>query len=483
MCCSGAAGAARDVEDMMVKDHVLVWLDRREADFAHMADAIWEHPEFALEESFASKLQADYLEKAGFRVAWGGGGMPTAFIAEWGGGEPVIGFLGEFDALKNLSQKRSAVPDPVVPGGLGHGCGHNLLGTGAVAAAAAVKDWLESSGTPGVVRYYGCPAEESLIGKVFMARDGAFDDLDAAFNFHPWNSNSPNKGSFNALDNLKFHFHGRAAHAGASPHLGRSALDAVELMNVGANYLREHVEPEVRIHYVITNGGDLPNVVPAEAEVWYFVRAPRRTQLEKVTDRLRRIAQGAAMMTETEVEETYITGCYDLLNNSYLADLQYEAMREIGPIRFTDDEIAFAGRINSGYPEETRQSVFKSLRLPDDLRELPLIAENFPANDEGKVQAGSSDVGDASWIAPLSLLNTTCCPSGVPLHSWGMAASAGTSIGHKGMMHAAKIMALSAVALYSDPERVRKARDEFEKATGGRAYRSPLPAGAKPPLA
>lgn len=464
---------------MLVKDQILAWLERHQADFLHMADAIWEHPEFALKESFASKLQADYLENAGFHIAWGSGGMPTAFVAEWGRGKPVIGFLGEFDALKNLSQKRSPFPDPLIPGGLGHGCGHNLLGTGAVAAAAAVKEWLEASGTSGVVRYYGCPAEESLIGKVFMARDDAFNDLDAAFNFHPWNENSPNKGSYNALDNLKFHFLGKAAHAGAAPHLGRSALDAVELMNVGANYLREHVESDVRIHYVITHGGDLPNVVPAEAEVWYFVRAPQRPQLEKVTDRLRKIAQGAALMTETAVKETFVTGCYDLLNNHYLANVQYTAMQEIGPIQFTEEEIAFAKKINDGYPEETRKSVFKSLRVPEELREQPLLGENYPASDAGQVQTGSSDVGDVSWITPLSLLNTTCCPSAVPLHSWGMAASAGSSIGHKGMMHAAKIMSLSAVSLYSDPEHLRHARAEFEKAVRGREYKSPLPEGTK----
>jgi len=223
---------------MKTKQDVIRWLEENQAVYTRMSDEIWDHPEIALKEFHASRLQADALEAEGFRVTWGSGGMPTAFIAEWGSGKPVIGFLGEYDALKNLSQKSQPVQEPIVPGGLGQGCGHHLLGVGGLAAAVAVKRWLEAGAVPGTVRYYGCPAEEILAGKVYMARDGAFDDLDAALNFHPGSINTTSKGSMVALNNLKFRFFGKAAHAGASPHMGRSALDAVELMNVGVNYLR-----------------------------------------------------------------------------------------------------------------------------------------------------------------------------------------------------------------------------------------------------
>ena len=284
---------------MKTKQDVIRWLEENQAVFTRMSDEIWDHPEIALKEFHASRLQAEALEDEGFRITWGSGGMPTAFIAEWGSGKPVIGILGEYDALKNLSQKSQPTQEPIVPGGLGHGCGHHLLGTGGLAAAVAIKRWLQAGEITGTVRYYGCPAEEILAGKVYMARDGAFDDLDAALNFHPGSINTTSKGSMVALNNLKFRFFGKAAHAGASPHMGRSALDAVELMNVGVNYLREHVPTTTRMHYVITHGGDLPNIVPAVAEVWYFVRAPERAQVDAVTDRVRKVAQGAALMTET----------------------------------------------------------------------------------------------------------------------------------------------------------------------------------------
>jgi len=473
---------------MKTKQDVIHWLQENQSRFTKVSDEIWANPEVAFQEFKASRLQADFLQAEGFRITWDIGGLNTAFVAEWGEGKPVIGFAGEYDALAGLSQKNQPTQEPLIEGGPGHGCGHNLLGTGCMAAAVALRRWLDATGREGTVRYYGCPAEERITGKTFMARAGAFEGLDAAFNFHPSRLNYAQKGSSIGAYDLKFRFHGRASHAGGSPHLGRSALDAVELMNIGVNYLREHVTSNVRMHYVITHGGDLPNVVPAEAEVWYFVRAYQATERYHVANRVRRVAQGAAMMTETTVDEIFNGACSSVLNNAYLADLQYEAMQVVGPIPFTDEEKAYAHKINDGYPLDTTGELFKNLKLPPEVEERvgvlkrePLLGENFPSLDEGVIRTGSTDVGDLSWITPLSMLRTACWPAGVSAHSWGIVAASAMSIGHKGMMHAAKIMALAAIDLCTDPEHLRKARQEFERATKGQPYRMPLPDHVKPP--
>jgi aminobenzoyl-glutamate utilization protein B len=437
------------------------------------------------------KLQADFLEAEGFTITWDIAGINTAFIAEWGKGKPIIGFIGEYDALPGLSQKNQPTPEPIVEGNPGQGCGHNLLGTGAVASALAVKRWLESSHTQGVVRYYGCPAEEKGSGKVFMARDGAFDDLDAAFNFHPAKLNTPCKGSCVGVNDRYYRFHGVTAHAGGSPHQGRSALDAVELMNVGVNYLREHVKDDVRIHYIITKGGEAPNIVPDLAETNYYIRAAQPDYLEEVTERVRKIAQGAALMTETTFEEIIEGGCSPMLSNSYLADLHYEAMQLIGPIEFTDEEMAYAQTINDNFPTTNSENIDwliednnpspESVERLDQYRDKPLVGENFPALDEGFIMTGSTDVGDLSLVAPVSMLQTACYATGSPGHSWGNVATGAMSIGHKGMMHAAKIMAVAALDLYADPKHLVEIRKEFDKATGGKKYQCPLPDNFKPP--
>ena len=473
---------------MKTKQDVINWLEANQNPFIEMADFIWENPETAYKEFKASKVQADYLEAHGFKVKWDIGGINTAFVAEWGRGKPIIGFIGEYDALAKLSQKVSTVQEPLLDGAPGHGCGHNLLGTGALAAAVAVRYWLEATGKEGTVRYYGCPAEEVLSGKTFMARDGVFDDLDAALNFHPGSLNAPGKGSAVGLTDIKFRFHGRTAHAGGSPHLGRSALDAVELMNVGVNYLREHVTRYVRLHYVITHGGDLPNVVPAEAEVWYFIRAHKPDEMEEVLARVRKIAEGAALMTETSLEEIFQGACSYILSNHYLADLHYEAMKTIGPIEFSAQEMEFAQKINDQFPTEFLEEMLKDVKLPEELqgqvetlKSLPLWGVNLPSLDEGEVMTGSTDVGDVSQITPLSMLSTACAPIAAPGHNWAYTAAVGSSIGHKGMMHAAKILALTAFDLYSDPVHLQKAREEFEKATQAQPYRNPIPAHVQPP--
>jgi aminobenzoyl-glutamate utilization protein B len=466
---------------MKTKQDVIQWLEENRRQFVDMADAIWERPELAFHEFFASKLQADFLEKQGFRVQRDVAGINTAFIAECGEGRPILGFAGEYDALPALSQKRQPTREAQVDGGAGHGCGHNLLGVAHVASVAVLKLWMEANNIPGTLRYYGCPAEESGGAKTYMAREGLFDDLDAAFNFHPMYANMASKCSMVGVNTLKFHFYGRSAHAGATPHLGRSALDAVELMNVGINYLREHVTPDVRMHYTITNAGGAPNVVPAEAEGLYMIRAHQPDTLREVTGRVRKIAEGAALMTETRVEEIYVNSLSSMLNNRYLADLQHANMAEVGPIHWTDEELKFASEVSQGYPAGTAAANAAGYGIPLELLQKPLLGENFPSLDEGMVFTGSTDVGDLSWKAPVSMLTTACWTLAAVGHSWGTVATSGMSIGHKGMMHAAKVMALTAMDLYTEPRHIQLAQDELKKKLEAHPYVSPIPAGNLPP--
>ena len=464
---------------MTIKIEIAQWLDRNQGHFTDMADQIWARPEIRFQEFFASKLQADFLEEAGFDITWDVGGLNTAFVAEWRNGDagvgPVIGFAGEYDALPGLSQKQQSSAEPITPGGHGHGCGHNLLGTGCLAAAVATRQWLRENDVAGTVRYYGCPAEEGGSGKVYMGRAGAFDDLDAAFNFHPAYTNFASKGSMVGVQSMKFQFHGRTAHAAAMPHMGRSALDAVELMNVGVNYLREHVLDNVRIHYVTTNGGMVPNIVPDFAEVYYVVRAHLPHQVIEVADRVRRVAQGAAMMTDTTVEEVFESGTTCVLNNHVLADLQTEVMEQLGGIEFSAEEQAYAAEINANNPPGNAQMIAAYMGLSPAQATQPLIGDVFPSADEGRVFPASTDVGDMSWKVPLSMLNTTCWPTNAAAHSWGVVASGIMGIGHKGMMYAAKVMALSAIELFENPNKLQAARAEFEKATTETKYISPIP--------
>ena len=459
---------------MQTKQDIIQWLEDNRDRFIAMADEIWANPEIAWNEFMASGMQADFLNSEGFKV-WSIEDMPTAFIAEWGEGAPVIGFIGEYDALPGLSQKIQTTAEAIEENGHGHGCGHNLLGVSCLASALVAKEWLEATGTPGKVRYYGCPAEEQGSAKAYMARAGIFNDLDVAFNFHPASVNIAMKGNSVGVYDAKFRFHGRTSHAGGSPHLGRSALDAVELMNVGVNYLREHVLPTVRMHYVITKGGEAPNIVPDLAEVWYFLRAIRPEGLQELVERVQKIAEGAALMTETTFEEIFGSSCAVVMNSHYLADLQYEVMKEIGAPQFSDEEMNFAQQINDQYPEANAKSTADLFDLPDELTEKPLIEAVLPPYPGNKVWTGSSDVGDVSQCTPVCMLRTTCFTTGTPGHSWGNVATGGMSIGHKGMLYAAKIMAVAAMECYSDHTHIDKAREEFEKATKGRPYKNMIP--------
>ena len=467
---------------MSTHTEVNEWLEERQGRFIGMADQIWSNPELALAEYKACSLQSDDLAADGFTITSNIGDLPTAFMAEWSSGKagPVIGFLGEYDALPGLSQHNQDVQDPIAVDGPGHGCGHNLLGTAALAAASVMKAWLEHSGTSATVRYYGCPAEETCEGKVFMARAGAFDDLDMAITWHPGSTNTVWAGSSLAVNNIKFRFRGRTAHAAANPETGRSALDAVELMNVGVNYLREHVIDAARLHYVITNGGGAPNVVPDDCEVWYFIRSPERHQVEELTERVRNIARGAALMTETTMEENFVSGAYNMLSNTVISEKMMAILDELGPIEFTDEEKAYGKTIADAFPREIRATMLAMENLPKELIEQGLNGEVWPIRDADKVLPGSTDVSDVSWIVPTSQITTTTWALGIPGHSWAVTATGAMSIGHKGMLHAAKAMAMTGADFVLDPDLLQRAKDEFAKSTKGRPYQCPIPAHVQP---
>ncbi len=443
---------------------------------------VWKFAELGLEEEKSARAHARFLADKGFRVTEGAGGLRTALIAEWGHGKPVIGFLGEYDALPGLSQAVSTEQSPLVQGGPGHGCGHNLLGAGAVAAAVALKEYLAKRGGEGTVRYYGCPAEETLIGKVFMATDGVFSDLDAAITWHPGDINTVAMGSSNAVNSARFVFHGRTAHAAGDPHNGRSALDAVELMNVGANYLREHVIPDARIHYVITDGGGQPNVVPARAEVWYYVRAPRRNQVEEVYARLLDVAKGAALMTGTAFDVVFLSGCYDVLPNETLGQAAMAWLRQVGAPAFDERDMEFARKIAATVEPRQKEQYLERVNAPQELYEQVMNTTVVEPLDKGKVLPASTDVGDVSWITPTLQVYTACWPIGVPGHSWQVTACSGHPLGQKGMLVASKVMALTAVDLVEKPELLAQAREEFVRRTKGREYKSPLPEGLAAPV-
>jgi len=465
---------------MGLEKTVLNYLDANRDRLARLAKDIWDHPEVGLQEFYASRLIVDVLEKAGFSVNGGVAQMPTAFVASWGEGKPVIGILGEYDALPGLSQKVSATKEPIEEGAPGHGCGHNLFGVASLGAALAVKEAMEESTIKGTIRYYGCPAEETMIGKIFMARARVFDDLDAAIGWHPFYANTVWSCSSLAMNSFKVNFHGVAAHASAAPEAGRSALDGVQLMDIGVNYLREHIVEKARIHCVITNGGEAPNVVPPFAQVWYYVRAPLREQVEGIYSRMLDIAKGAALMTGTTFEVDFLTGGYDMLPNDRLGELLLEKLKQVGPPQFTDEEKDFAKQLQATLPPGAVENILRSYGLTREGVGDPLCDRIVDPFDKGEVLPASTDVSDVSYITPTAQVTTCCQALGTPVHSWQNVAFAGSSIGFKGMMLAAKAMALAALDLETKPDILKAARDEFEKKTEGKKYVSPLPEGTVP---
>ena len=468
---------------METEASILRYISDNEEKFINMAKDIWDHPQVALQETYAAKLIADELENAGFLVERGIAQMPTAFVATWGMGKPVIGILAEYDALPGLSQKISAVKDPVAEGEPGHACGHNLYGVGCLGAALAVKKVMESEGITGTIKFFGCPAEETLVGKVFMARAGAFSDIDAAVTWHPMYANTPWNGSSNALNSFKLNFHGVSAHAGSNPEMGRSALDAVMLTDVGVNYLREHIIQEARIHCVVTKGGLAPNIVPDYAQVWYFVRAPQRYQVDEIYPRVIDIARGAALMSGTSLDVEFITGGYDYLPNAVVNNLVLEKMKIVGPPNFSDEDKAFANLLKETLQEAVVEAAVKEYGLPVEDIGNPLcekILDYAGGFTKGDIRKGSTDVGDVSHITPTGQFTTCCKPIGIAGHSWQCTASSGSGIGFKGMMVAAKTMALTVLDLETRPEILLAARDEFNKSKGGVQYVTPLPSGINP---
>ncbi|MEM2015238.1 MAG: M20 family metallopeptidase [Candidatus Methanomethylicia archaeon] len=468
---------------MNPKDIALNWIEENKGRIISLSDTIWEYAELGLEEFKSSKLLADELEKHGFKVEMGIAGMPTAFVATWGSGKPIIGILGEYDALAGLSQKRVPWKEPIVEGAPGHGCGHNIFAAATVGGAIALKEAMEKGKLNGKIKYFGCPAEETLIGKVFMAREGVFKGLDFAINYHPSAFNTIHLGTTNAMNSAKFHFFGRASHAGGSPEFGRSALDAVELMNVGVNYLREHVVQDARIHYIIERGGGQPNIVPDYARSWYYVRAPEREQVEEIYNWILDIARGAALMTQTQHRVEFITGCYNMIQNKTLALTCLKVMREIGAPKFDDKDYEFAKKIHETIPIEQKRNMLQRMKIPnwEKLMDVVLDEEVRDPWDEGEVSHGSTDVGDVSWHTPTLSFGTTCFVLGSPGHSWQNVATSGVGIGHKGCIYAAKIIALTSIEIISNQKLIEEAWKEFKEKTKGREYKSPIPPEIKEP--
>ncbi len=463
----------------------LDWVQEHQELLASTQREIWALAEVGLQEHRTSKLLSDLLEGHGFTVERGVAGMPSAFVATYGSGQPVIGLLAELDALPGLSQKAVPYREPLVEGGAGHGCGHSAYAVAALGGALAVKAAMAAHGLPGTVKCFGCPAEETLIGKVFMVRDGVFDGVDACLGHHPSSTNGVSLASGTAMNSAKFEFFGRASHAGGSPEQGISALDAVELMNVAVNYLREHVVQEARLHYCIEEGGHEPNVVPAYARSWYYVRAPSRELVEQYYDRVLRIADGADLMAGTTHRVRFLSGVHNGMQNRALAELVVAKMREIGAPTYSEEELAFARELAQSIPPaEKRNALAKSL-LPDamELMDVDLNPRIYDPFGEGmKGLGGSTDVAEVAWNLPTVEFGTALFIVGAPGHSWQDAAITGTSVGDKSAIFASKVMAAAAIDLLLQPDLLQRAKDGWRKQMEGLVYRSPLPPDLQPPL-
>lgn len=433
------------------------------AELVDLANQVWEFAETALHEQRSSALLADYAESQGFAVQRGVAELPTAFVASFGSGVPIIGILAEYDALPGLSQQASAERGALKDGAAGHGCGHNLFGAASLGAALALKELIARGEIQGTIRLYGTPAEEAVGGKIYMARAGLFDDLDVCLAWHPGDKTQADMTSTQAIVDFVAEFRGRTAHAAGDPWNGRSAVDAAELFTHGLNMMREHIQPTSRIHYTIVDGGDVPNVVPDHAKVWVWVRDWKRSEVDQLLARARKCAEGAALMAEVAGEVRVQTGDWELLVLESGARLLHENLLALGPIAYGEDELAFARTLqrNSGVPEKGMDATPRAL--------------------EGQPQeGGSTDVGDVSWVTPTLHVTVACAPLGVPWHAWPVVASARHSIGHKGLEHAAKVLALTAVDLFTDATTRTAIRAEFEQKRGTQKYVPYIPAGPPP---
>ena len=433
-------------------------LNKKEAFYGSLEKQIWGYAEVGYQEIKSSALLQDQLKKEGFRIQTGVADIPTAFTATFGEGKPVIAILGEFDALPGLSQ--DTIPEKKPIGGIaGHACGHHLFGVGSMASAIALKNWLIGSGQKGTIRFYGTPAEEGGSGKVYMVRAGLFNDVDVVLHWHPGDRNNANAASSLANKSAKFRFRGISAHAAGAPDRGRSALDGVEVMDYAVNMMREHVPSATRIHYVITDGGKAPNVVPDFAEVYYYVRHPTRDYVKSIWERVQKAAQGAAMATGTTVEEEIIGGVHELLPNEVLGKMMHANLQKIGGYKMTATEVAFA------------EKIMKTQGMADS--ETAATEKIDPFSDE-RAGGGSTDVGDISWVVPTASCRTATWVPGTPAHSWQAVAAGGTSFGRKGMMIAAKTITSTAIDLFLNPQAIIDAKAEFIKRRGNYKYEALL---------
>jgi len=444
------------------KDKVVASIERHKAEIITLSDQVWGFAETALLETRSSKALADYAEEQGFAVKRGVAGLPTAFVASYGEGRPIIGVLGEYDALPGLSQKAQPVKEALQAGAPGHGCGHNLLGTAALGAALAIKDLMAEGKLKGTIRFYGTPAEEAVGGKVYMAREGLFNDLDVCLTWHPGEKTRVSVDGSQAIVEFIVEFAGKTAHAAGDPWNGRSAVAGLEFFATGLNRMREFVKPTVRMHYSILNGGDVPNVVPAYARLWCWLRDSKGAGVEQLLGRARRIAEGAAMMAEVESKLTVQGGDWETLVNMTGEKVMFTNLTWLGPIPFTPEEQEFAKEIQraTGMPPKGLDGAVQPWTAPK-------------ADPEG----GSTDVGDVSWIVPTLSMNATTAPVDAPWHAWPVVACGGMSIGHKGLVYAAKVLAATMVDLFEDAKTLQAIQAEFREKTKGVVYKPFIPDG------
>src|SRR6266700_2852786 len=471
-------------QDLRMDNRSDIWrgVDTIKPRFVALSDKVWATPEVCYTEARSAAEHLAELRHQGFRITENLAGIPTALMGEWGEGGPVIAFLGEYDALPGLSQEAGvAEPRPLEAGGHGHGCGHNLLGSAALLAATAVKDWLAANKVPGRVRYSGCPAEEGGAAKTFMVRSGAFDDADIAITWHPSSFWEVVVTPSLANTRADFIFTGRTSHAAASPHLGRSALDAVELMNVGVNYMREHMPSDARVHYALLDtGGIAPNVVQAHARVRYSIRARDLPGMNELVGRVNKIAQGAALMTETSVEMRIISAVSNILPNTPLEQTLHRIMEDLGPPNFDDADQQFAAKIRSTLTDKDIASVYYSIGM--DPTDRPLADFIVPLDAKRNPLIGSTDVGDVSWVVPTVQVHAPTVAIGTPFHTWQIVAQGKSPAAHKAMVQAAKAMAGLGVKALNEPDLFVAAKADLRKRTARTPYVSPLPKNVAPPL-
>lgn len=470
---------------MKNSDRLWEIVETHRAAFTGLANRVFDTPEVAYTEYESAAAHAEMLEATGARISRDLAGIPTAVMGEWGAesnrGGPVIAILGEYDALPELGQEPGVAEERPL-GRFGHGCGHNLLGSAALMAAVALRDWLAEKGLPGRIRYYGCPAEEGGAAKTFMVRAGLFDDVDAAISWHPADYTGVFEANSLANTRIDFTFHGRAAHAAGSPELGRSALDAVELMNVGVNYLREHMPDDARVHYAYLDaGGTAPNVVPAKATVRQLIRTRRLRDLNGLVERVRKIAEGAALMTGTRVETKVVSAVSDLLGNRVLEEAMQANMDRLGPPDFDAADLPFAKAIRATLTEEHIADTFRRTGRPVD-PDLALCDFVVPLDSAPQAAMGSTDVGDVSWAVPTVQAWVATCAIGTPFHSWQLTAQGKAPAAHKGMVHAAKIMATTGRDLCERPDLLAAAKAEHAAHLAREPYRCPMPAEVMPPI-